>query len=58
MPRARGQHTTKGDPLVSYPVTFEADYLEPRNRLTAFFRLLLAIPLAIWAYLTASSQRS
>ncbi len=36
---------------MSYPVTFEADYLEPRNRLTAFFRLILAIPLAIWLYL-------
>jgi hypothetical protein len=49
--RLRAARTTKGDPLVSYPVNFEADYLEPRNRLTAFFRLLLAIPLAIWAYL-------
>jgi len=36
---------------VSYPVTFEADYVERRNRLTAFFRLILAIPLAIWLYL-------
>jgi Domain of unknown function (DUF4389) len=36
---------------VSYPVTFEADYVEPRNRLTTFFRLILAIPLAIWAAL-------
>jgi hypothetical protein len=36
---------------VSYPVTFEADYVEHRNRLTAFFRLILAIPLAIWLYL-------
>ncbi len=34
-----------------YPVTFEADYIEQRSRLTAFFRLLLAIPLAIWLYL-------
>jgi hypothetical protein len=37
--------------LVSYPVTFEADYVERRNRLTAFFRLILAIPLAIWLYI-------
>jgi hypothetical protein len=37
--------------LVSYPVTFEADYVESRNRLTTFFRLILAIPLAIWAAL-------
>jgi Domain of unknown function (DUF4389) len=29
---------------VSYPVTFEADYVEHRSRLTAFFRLILAIP--------------
>lgn len=36
---------------MSYPVTFEADYVERRNRLTAFFRLILAIPLAIWLYL-------
>jgi Domain of unknown function (DUF4389) len=35
---------------MSYPVTFEADYVEQRSRLTAFFRLLLAIPLAIWLY--------
>jgi hypothetical protein len=35
---------------VSYPVTFEADYVEERSRLTAFFRLLLAIPLLIWLY--------
>ncbi len=35
---------------MSYPVTFEADYVEQRSRLTAFFRLILAIPLAIWLY--------
>jgi hypothetical protein len=34
-----------------YPVSFEADYVERRNRLTAFFRLILAIPLAIVLYL-------
>jgi hypothetical protein len=38
---------------VSYPVTFEADYVEQRSRLTAFFRLLLAVPLMIWLYLYA-----
>lgn len=38
---------------MSYPVTFEAEYVEQRNRLTAFFRLILAIPLAIWLYLYA-----
>jgi hypothetical protein len=38
---------------MSYPVTFEADYVERRNRLTAFFRLILAIPVAIWLALYA-----
>ncbi|MGA2164929.1 MAG: DUF4389 domain-containing protein [Solirubrobacteraceae bacterium] len=33
---------------MSYPVVFEADYVEQRNRLTVFFRLILAIPLMIW----------
>ena len=33
---------------MSYPVTFTADYVEQRSRLTAFFRLILAIPLFIW----------
>jgi hypothetical protein len=28
----------------TYPVTFEADYIEQRSRLTTFLRLLLAIP--------------
>jgi hypothetical protein len=36
---------------MSYPVTFEVDYAERRSRLTVFFRLLLAIPLAIWLYI-------
>jgi hypothetical protein len=35
---------------VSYPVSFEADYVEQRNRLTAFFRLILVIPVAIVLY--------
>jgi hypothetical protein len=38
---------------VSYPVTFEADYADRRNRLTAFFRLILAIPVAIVLYVYA-----
>jgi hypothetical protein len=38
---------------VSYPVTFESDYVERRDRLTVFFRLILAIPLAIWLYVYA-----
>jgi hypothetical protein len=33
---------------MAYPVTFEADYVERRSRLTTFFRLILAIPLIIW----------
>ena len=31
-----------------YPVSFEVDYIEQRNRVTTFFRLLLVIPIAIW----------
>jgi hypothetical protein len=38
---------------VPYPVIFEADYAERRNRLTALVRLILAIPLFIWLYLYA-----
>jgi hypothetical protein len=35
---------------VSYPVTFEADYVERRSRLTTFFRLIMVIPVAIVLY--------
>ncbi len=35
---------------MSYPVSFEVDYVERRSRLTAFFRLILVIPAAIWLY--------
>ncbi len=35
---------------MSYPVIFEADYVEHRNRLSTFFRLILEIPLVIWLY--------
>jgi hypothetical protein len=37
---------------VSYPVTFEADYVEHHSRLTTFFRLILVIPLIVvlWFY--------
>jgi hypothetical protein len=38
---------------MAYPVSFEADYVERRSRLTAFFRLILAIPLMIWLYFYA-----
>jgi hypothetical protein len=33
-----------------YPISYEADYLRERNRLTTFFRLILAIPWLIVAY--------
>ena len=33
-----------------YPVTFKADYVEKRSRLTTFFRLMLAIPHLISVY--------
>jgi hypothetical protein len=36
---------------MSYPVSFEADYAERRSRLSAFFRLILAIPHAILLYI-------
>ena len=36
---------------MSYPATFEADYVERRNRLSAFFRLILVIPQAIFIYI-------
>jgi hypothetical protein len=35
---------------VPYPVTFKADYVEKRSRLTTFFRVLLAIPHIIFLY--------
>jgi len=35
---------------VPYPVTFKADYVEKRSRLTTFFRLILAIPHIIFLY--------
>jgi uncharacterized protein DUF4389 len=35
---------------VPYPVTFEADYVEQRSRLTTFFRWLLVIPQLIVMY--------
>lgn len=34
-----------------HPVSFDLEYAMERNRLTAFFRLLLAIPWVIFAYL-------
>jgi hypothetical protein len=38
---------------MAYPVSFEVDYVERRSRLTAFFRLILVIPLAIVLYVFA-----
>ena len=39
-----------------YPVTFKAEYVEKRSRLTTFFRLLLAIPhlIAVFFYVLAA----
>ena len=37
------------------PIRFEADYAEPRNRLTVFFRLIVAIPWSSGSPSTASS---
>ena len=39
-----------------YPVTFGADYVEKRSRLTTFFRLILAIPhfIAVTLYFLAA----
>lgn len=39
-----------------YPVTYEADYLRERNRLTTFFRLIVAIPWLIVAYIYMIAQ--
>src|SRR4029077_7662620 len=53
LPRAWADHINepqKGERLVSYPVSFEADYVEQRNRLTTFFRLILMIPVVIVLY--------
>jgi hypothetical protein len=36
---------------MSYPVTFEMEYLERRSRLTTFFRYLLALPQFVFFYL-------
>lgn len=36
---------------MSYPATFEADYIQRRNRVTTFFRIILAIPQAIFLYI-------
>lgn len=35
---------------MSYPVTFQADYVERRSRLSTFFRLILVIPVVIVLY--------
>jgi Domain of unknown function (DUF4389) len=34
-----------------YPIAYQADYVRERNRLTTFFRLILAIPWIIVAYI-------
>jgi hypothetical protein len=35
---------------MDYPVSFQADYVERRSRLSVFFRFILLIPLFIWLY--------
>jgi small-conductance mechanosensitive channel len=50
---AFANYTVDKGESVSYPVTFEADYVDQRSRLTAFFRLILAIPLLIVLYVYA-----
>jgi hypothetical protein len=39
-----------------YPVTYEADYQKDRNRLTTFFRLIVAIPWILVAYVYLLAQ--
>ncbi len=38
---------------MGYQVAFSVDYSDKRSRLSTFFRLILAIPLLIWAYVYA-----
>src|SRR5437762_2915925 len=38
-------------PSGTYPIDYEVDYVRERNRLTTFFRIILAIPWLIVAYL-------
>lgn len=38
---------------MSYPITFEADYVEQRNRASNFFRYILGIPLMLWSLVWA-----
>jgi hypothetical protein len=50
IPSEETTESEKGERM-SYPVTFEADYEERRSRLTTFFRLVLAIPHFVLAYI-------
>lgn len=34
--------------MSDFPIDYEADYVEPRSRLTTFFRLFTALPTGIW----------
>jgi hypothetical protein len=48
--RATHPHCGQGEVgVVSYPVSFEMDYVQRRSRLTTFFRYLLAIPHFVFA---------
>jgi hypothetical protein len=49
---AAGPRAAKGATM-SYPASFTADYVEQRNRLTAFFRLILAIPAFLFLFFYA-----
>ena len=40
----------------AYPVQFDVDYSESRNRLTTFFRIILAIPVMIVSFLVWQIQ--
>lgn len=40
----------------AYPVQFDVDYSESRNRLTTFFRIILAIPVMIVSYFVMMIQ--
>ena len=46
----RCSHRRRASPM-AYPVTFEVDYVERCSRLTASFRSIFVIPLAIWLVL-------
>jgi hypothetical protein len=44
------QQQPEGAVLAAYPVTFEMDFVERRDRVTTFFRWILAIPHFLFAF--------